>query len=80
MVYAFVYLKIDGAGKVEEQHPSTAASAAAAVASTPESASNAENPTGSETKKKSTRCQTCRKKVGLTGKSYGNITVYLLQV
>ncbi|OXA53300.1 zinc finger A20 and AN1 domain-containing stress-associated protein 9 [Folsomia candida] len=57
--------KAEGEGAVkDDEKPSTAA--AAAVASTPES-SNMESVGVSDTKKKSNRCMSCRKKVGLTG-------------
>jgi len=43
------------------------ASESAALASVIESSSNASENTGSESKKRTNRCLTCRKKVGLTG-------------
>lgn len=51
----------------DEAKPSTVAEAiGTGSAATPESASNVESP-ASDTKKKSNRCASCRKKVGLTG-------------
>jgi len=59
--------------KVEES-PSAAMGLALSAASTPQSSSMvAEGPSGSDSKKKSNRCLTCRKKVGLTGK---NLLIY----
>jgi len=53
--------------------PSAAAGLTAPVASTPQSSLVvAEGPSGSDSKKKSNRCLTCRKKVGLTGMMLSN--------
>jgi len=53
----------------DEAKPSTVADVASAsqIASTPESASISEIATPDSSKKKSNRCVSCRKKVGLTG-------------
>jgi hypothetical protein len=55
--------------KVEDSPCPSAAAIAAVVslASNPQSSLSAEEPSGSDSKKKSNRCLSCRKKVGLTG-------------
>jgi len=62
-------LDAEGEGSVQEKAvtapPAAAASSSVAADSVPGTSTS--NPSGSESKKKSNRCQVCRKKVGLTG-------------